>query len=111
MAYDEDLADRMRILLANRANIVEKKMFGGLAFMLNDYMFVGVNDDRLMARVGPDNYEAALDKPHARIMDFTGRPLTGYVYIEAPGIETDEALNYWVDLCAAFVLTLPPKKK
>lgn len=111
MTYDEDLADRIRIYLASRENVIEKKMFGGLAFMLDDYMFVGVNDDRLMARVGPDNYEAALEKPHTRIMDFTGRPLTGYVYVDAPGIESDEALGEWIDLCAAFVQTLPPKKK
>jgi TfoX/Sxy family transcriptional regulator of competence genes len=111
MAYDENLAGRIRIILAERQYIDEKKMFGGLAFLLNDYMFVGVNDDRLMARVGPEQYETALERPHARMMDFTGRPLTGYVYVDTPGIERDSDLKAWVELCADFVMTLPPKVK
>ncbi len=110
MAYDEGLAERVRGVLNDTLNLDEKKMFGGLAFMLNDYMLVGITDERLMARVGPDNYEMALQKPFVTPMDFTGRPMKGYVYVQPGGIEEDEELAYWVDLCAAFVKTLPPKK-
>ena len=110
MAYDEGLAERIRTVLIDQPTVTEKKMFGGLAFMLRDYMFVGVQDDTLMARVGPDNYEEALHKPHVREMDFTGRPLKGYVYVDADGIESEGELTYWVDLCAEFVQSLPPKK-
>jgi TfoX N-terminal domain len=111
MAYDEGLAERIRLVLSDRPAVAEKKMFGGLAFMLNDYMFCGVTNDDLMARVGPDNYRAALGKPHVREMDFTGRPMKGYVFVTPDGVESDADLQYWVDLCAEFVRTLPPKKK
>lgn len=111
MAYDEGLAERIRLTVADRPGVVEKKMFGGLAFMLHDYMFCGVINDELMARVGPDNYGAALARPHARDMDFTGRSMKGYVYVAPEGIESDAELREWVDLCAEFVQTLPPKRK
>jgi hypothetical protein len=73
-------------------------------------MFCGVLQDSLMARVGPDNYEASLAKPHVRKMDFTGRPMKGYVYVDPQGIESDQDLEQWIDLCIEFVLTLPPKR-
>ena len=111
MAYDEGLAERIRVAVADRPAVAEKKMFGGLAFMLNDYMFCGVTNEELMARVGPDNYESALSKAHVREMDFTGRPMKGYVFVNPEGVESDDDLQYWVDLCAEFVQTLPPKKK
>ena len=111
MAYDEGLAERIRLTVAERPAIIEKKMFGGLAFMLNDYMFCGVTNEELMARVGPDNYETSLSKPHVREMDFTGRSMKGYVFVAPEGVESDPELLYWVDLCAEFVMTLPPKKK
>lgn len=111
MAYDEGLAERIRLLLMDRPDVTEKKMFGGLAFMLNDYMFCGVTNEDLMARVGPDNYADALAEPHAREMDFTGRPMKGYVFVGPEGLESDEQLRSWVERCAAFVATLPPKKK
>lgn len=110
MAYDEGLAERIRMVVADRPTVTEKKMFGGLAFMLNDYMFCGVQEDTLMARVGPNNYQPSLAKPHVREMDFTGRSMKGYVYVDPQGLESDEDLAYWVDRCAQFVLTLPPKK-
>lgn len=110
MAYDEGLAERIRTVVMDRPTVIEKKMFGGLAFMLNDYMFCGVMQDTLMARVGPDNYAVLLSKPHVREMDFSGRPMKGYVYVDPPGIESDEDLEYWIDLCIEFVLKLPPKK-
>ena len=111
MAYDGGLAERIRQITADFPTITEKKMFGGIAFMVRDYMFVGVQNDELMARVGPENYNDALHQPHVREMDFTGRPMKGYVYVAAEGINADDDLKYWIDLCADFVKTLPPKKK
>jgi hypothetical protein len=111
MAYDEGLAERIRTVVLDRPGVNEKKMFGGIAFLLNDYMFCGVTNEDLMARVGPDNYAESLAKPQVREMDFTGRPMKGYVFVSPEGLESDRALQYWVDLCADFVLTLPPKKK
>lgn len=110
MAYDEGLAERIRTVLLDTPGVVEKKMFGGIAFMLHDHMFCGVVDEMLMARVGVDNQASSLAQPHVRPMDFTGRPLKGYVYVDPDGIESDSALAYWVELCADFVCTLPPKK-
>jgi TfoX/Sxy family transcriptional regulator of competence genes len=110
MAYDEGLAQRIREIVEDNPNIDEKKMFGGLAFMLNDYMFCGIIGDELMARVGPDNYAHALAQPHVREMDFTGRSMKGYVYVDSAEIESDEQLAKWVSLCADFVRTLPPKQ-
>ena len=96
MAYDEPTAQRVRAALAGRGAITEKRMFGGLAFLIGGRMACGVLGDTLMVRVGPDAYEAALALPHTRPMDFTGRPLRGFVYVEAPGIRTDAALAAWV---------------
>ncbi len=109
MAYAEELANRVRAIVRARPTATEKKMFGGLAFMLNGHMVCGVSQSSLMARVGPDNYERSLAKPHVRLMDFTGRPMKGYVYVDPAGIAADQELQYWVDLCADYVLTLPPK--
>ncbi|MFI5323026.1 MAG: TfoX/Sxy family protein [Thermodesulfobacteriota bacterium] len=90
-------------------DISEKKMFGGIAFMLKGNMCCGVIDDLLMARVGPEGYEAALSLPHTRHMDLTGKPMRGYVYIEPGGFKTDEDLKNWVERCVEFVSTLPGK--
>ncbi|HSH03019.1 MAG TPA: TfoX/Sxy family protein [Anaerolineae bacterium] len=111
MAYDEGLAERIRMVMVEWPNVGEKKMFGGLAFMVNDYMCCGVLGETLMARVGKENYEMALAKGHVREMDFTGRSMKGYVYVAAEGLAEDDELAYWVELCRDFVLTLPPKKK
>ena len=112
MAYDEGLAERLREIFAGRHGgheVVEKKMFGGIAFMLSGNMCCGVVNDTLMARVGPEQYQTTLQQKHVREMDFTGKPLKGFVYIAPPGIETDEDLHHWVSLCEAFVNTLPAK--
>ena len=109
MAYDEGLAQRLREQLSDRSGVVEKKMFGGLAFMLNGNMCVGVVDDTLMARVGPDQYVDGLKQKYALEMDFTGKPMKGFIYVEPKGIETDSQLHYWVSLCEKFVLSLPTK--
>ncbi len=109
MAYDEGLVERMRHMLRDEASVVEKKMFGGLAFMVHGYMCCGVNGEEMMVRVGPERYEEALARPHARVMDFTKKPLRGYVYVGTEGFESDEDLDAWIRMGVAFVSTLPPK--
>jgi len=109
MAFDEGLAERVRELLRNHRNVTERKMFGGLAFMLEGHMFVGILGDSLMARVGPEHYAGALRHKHVREMDFTGKPMKGYAYVAPEGLESDAALQDWVGRCTGFVRTLPPK--
>ncbi|MCA9810737.1 MAG: TfoX/Sxy family protein [Candidatus Dadabacteria bacterium] len=109
MAYDETLAGRLRDALRGAGAVSEKKMFGGIAFMLNGNMCCGVINDLLMARVGPGAYSGALERPHARPMDFTKRPMKGYVYVEPGGLRSDEELREWVCRCVEFVRTLPEK--
>lgn len=109
MAYDEAVADRIRKLLARQKSLAERKMFGGLAFMVNGHMAVGVNADNLMVRVGPDAHADALAQPHARPMDFTGRPMKGFVFVDPPGYADDKSLSTWVDRGVQFVTSLPPK--
>ncbi|WP_369959963.1 TfoX/Sxy family protein [Pseudomonas benzenivorans] len=92
MAYDEGLAERLREALQGQADITERKMFGGMAFMVRGHMCVGILGDVLMARVGPGAYEQALALPHVRPMDFTGRPMRGYVFVDPPGIAEDADL-------------------
>ncbi len=109
MAYDEGAAQRVREHFAGRGDIVEKKMFGGIAFMLRGHMCCGILNDSLMARVGPTQYAVALQRPHAREMDFTGRAMKGFVHVAPPGFAADAALNEWLTLCEDFVASLPPK--
>ena len=97
MAYDEALAARIRKLLRGRDDVIERKTFGGLAFMVAGHMAIGVIKDDLMVRVGPDAYEDSLAKPHARPMDFTGRPSRGMVYVAPAGVASDTALAGWVE--------------
>ena len=110
MSFDEGLAERIREALQAHQYITEKKMFGGLAFMSRGYMFVGILGEVLMARVGPEGYERALSRKHVRVMDFTGKPMKGYVFVDPPGFEDDAALSGWVEACHRFVQSLPPKK-
>ena len=109
MAYDEALADRIRDVLASRDGVREQKMFGGLAFMVDGHMTVGVVNDELMARVGADGEDDALAQPHARAMDFTGRPMTGFVQVSAAGVASEDDVRDWVDRCLAFTATLSSK--
>lgn len=109
MAYDEGLSQRIREILTDQSGVIEKKMFGGLAFMINGHMSVGVIKTDLMVRTGPDGYKDALSQPHARPMDFTGKPLTGFVYVDEKGYELDEGLDKWVQRGVDHALSLPPK--
>lgn len=109
MAYNEALAERVWAALGGREGLIEQKMFGGVAFMLGGNMLAGIVGDDLMVRVGPERYEEALAQPHARPMDFTGRPMKGIVYVGPGGYATGEALQRWVELGAQFVLSLPAK--
>ena len=111
MAYDEKLAERIRKLFARRRGIGEKKMFGGITFLVNGNMCCGVVDGELMVRVGPDGYEQALAHPHAREMDFTGVPLKGMVYVSARGVQNGKALRAWVERGVTFARSLPRKSK
>jgi TfoX/Sxy family transcriptional regulator of competence genes len=101
--YDQHLADRIRMSLRDKKVVFsEKEMMGGLACMVNNKMCVGVIDDRMMARLDPDIYEQALTKKGCRPMDFTGRPMRGWVYIDPHGIDLDDDLNYWVQLALEY---------
>jgi TfoX/Sxy family transcriptional regulator of competence genes len=109
MAYDEGLAERIREVLDSQDGVTEKKMFGGLAFMVRGHMCCGVSGDDLMLRVGPEQYDDALMQPHARAMDFTGRPMKGFVYVGPEGLASDEQLEAWLGRGLRFVQSLPPK--
>jgi TfoX N-terminal domain len=109
MAYSEDLAARLRRRLARRAGVAERRMFGGVGFLLNGHLLVGVWKDSLVARLGPDEGEAALREPHVRPFDVTGRPMRGWVLVHPPGIGDDALLAGWVGRAWAFVGTLPAK--
>jgi len=109
VAYDEKLAERVRRALSGREGLSEKKMFGGIAYMLGGNMFCGIVKDQLMVRVGPERYDDALARPHARPMDFTGRPMRGMVYVEREGCRSDEALQWWVEQGLGFAAALPAK--
>ena len=109
MAYDEKLAQRIREIVYLEKDPSERKMFGGVAFMVGGHMVAGLIGDRLMARIPPAMHEEALGKPHVAVMDFTGRPMTGYIYVDAEGIKTEKQRAYWLKLGIGHVRTLPPK--
>ena len=109
MAYDETLAQRVREALGPRPNIKERKMFGGLAFMLDGNMCCGVDKSDLMLRVGPVRYEEALARPHARPMDITGRPMKGFIFVDAEALADVSNLLQWLALAVDFASSLPPK--
>lgn len=109
MAYDEGVADRIRTVLEGHAGVSEMRSFGGLSFMLNGNMCCGVLKDELVVRVGPDAYEDSVTQQYARPMDFTGRPLKGWVYIAPEGFGEDEELDTWVERGIEFASSLPAK--
>ena len=109
MAYSESLAERIRQIFARRRGITEKKTFGGVGFLLNGNMCVGVWKTSLIARLGPEQSESALSKPYVGDFDITGRPMKGWVMIDADGIESAEELSGWIQRSVEFVSTLPKK--
>ena len=109
MAYDEGLAERIRDRLQETPGLVEKKMFGGVGYMLHGNMACGVNQDTLIVRVGPDRYEEALSRPNTRVFDMTGRPMRGWVVVTPEGIEEDDQLEQWIRQGMDFARSLPPK--
>ena len=108
MAYDEKLAARVRAVLAKRTDVSERKMFGGLTFMVAGHMCCGVNGDELIVRLDPNRENDALERPHARPMDFTGRPMRGFVTVEPKGLNGAQ-LKRWVQEAVARAESLPPK--
>jgi hypothetical protein len=111
MAYDERIAARIRRVVANRRDVEELRMFGGLCFMVRGHMACGIVGDDLMVRVGPASYDEALAEPHVREMDFTGKPLRGMVYVDRNGTSGEAGLGRWVGRGVEHALSLPPKEK
>lgn len=109
MAYDEVLAGRVRDALGGRDGVTERKMFGGIGFMLNGNMCVGVLGDELILRLGPEEADRALGEPHTREFDYTGRAMTGWVMVGREGTEAGEDLERWVDRAVGYVSALPTK--
>jgi TfoX/Sxy family transcriptional regulator of competence genes len=109
VAYNEALAGRVRARLGRRKGVAERRMFGGLAFLLNGHMACGVQGDRLVLRLGPQGAAAALQRRHTRPMDFTGKALASMVYVEADGYRRDADLRSWLDKAVRFARGLPPK--
>lgn len=107
MPYDETLATRVRRLLASRHDAIEKAMFGGIAFLVRGHMTVGLVNDDLIVRVSPADHERLLEEPHARPMDFTGRPMRGWIYVAPEGVRTPSALTRWVQRALAHTDTKP----
>lgn len=102
MAYNEQLSNRIREELADLPEVEERHMFGGMCFMVNGKMCIGINDDEMMCRIGPAKETEALDRVGCRPMDFTGKPMKGYVYVNEDGMRTKADFEYWVDLCLDF---------
>ncbi len=112
MAYNEKLANNVRKLIAlTHKNVDEKTMFGGLCFMVNDKMCVGVEKERLMVRLNPDKYDGVMEKEGCRPMDFTGRVMKGYVFVDAAVITTKKKLHYWVQLALEYNKIAKASKK
>jgi hypothetical protein len=109
MAYDEKLAERVRDLLSVRENFSERKMFGGIGFMLGGNMACGVSGDELMVRLDPAEAEKALAEEHVRVFDMTGRPMKGWILVAPDATAADDDLAGWVDAGADFAASLPPK--
>jgi hypothetical protein len=109
MAFDESLAARIRDTLARKRGIEEKKMFGGVGFLLNGNLLVGVWKDSLIVRLGPEEGDEALKEPHVKVFDITGRPMKGWVLVEPEGVEDDEQLSGWIQRAVRFVGRLPGK--
>lgn len=109
MAYDQELADRLRKAVGKRNGLVEKKMFGGLSFLLNGNMAVGVLANELILRIDPAQNDKILKKPHARQFDFTGKPMVGWIFVGSGGVKTEKSLKQWAELGLDYAASLPAK--
>ncbi len=109
MTFDEGLSQRIRELISDHPGFLEKKMFGGIGFLFGGNMACGVNQEDLIIRVGPENYQEALSRPNAKVFDLTGRPMTGWIVIEEPGYQKEADFQDWVDQGVAFAMSLPEK--
>ena len=111
MAYDEDLANRIRELVAGEPNVTEKRMFGGLAFLVDGNMSVAASGQGgLMVRVDPEDTDALVAKPHAQPFEMRGRPMRGWLRVDAEGLRTERQLEPWVRRGVAYARSLPPKR-
>jgi TfoX/Sxy family transcriptional regulator of competence genes len=110
LVYNEQLADKVRALVARRKGVSEKKMFGGLAFLLHGNMCCGVLKEDLMVRVGAERHDKAAAMAHARTMDFTGRPMKGFIYVDSSGWSKDATLKKWVEMGIDHASSLPRKR-
>ena len=111
MAYNQKMAERIREKLAETKKVTEKEMMGGLTFMVNDKMCIGIIKDEMMCRINPDIQEVALSKTGCRIMDFTGRPMKGYVMVDETGVKSKKDFDYWIGLCLEFNKKAKSSKK
>src|SRR6266511_152767 len=112
MAYNEKLADRTRELISlTHKNVEKKKMFGGLCFMVNDKMCVGVEKERLMVRLDPEKFDEVIEKEGCTPMDFTGKIMKGFVFVSEDALTTKKKLEYWVNLALEYNKTAKPSKK
>jgi TfoX/Sxy family transcriptional regulator of competence genes len=102
MAYNQELADRIRTRLSKLPHIREMEMMGGLVFMYNDKMCVGIIKDEMMCRIAPDLYETVLEKTGCRTMQFTGRPMKGYVLVDETGMRSEKDFEYWITICLEY---------
>jgi TfoX/Sxy family transcriptional regulator of competence genes len=109
MAYDEALAQRIRAALPDVPGATEKKMFGGIGFLVDGNMACGVNGENLIVRIRPDAADAALAQPAVRVFDMTGRPMKGWIVVEPAGVQSADDLRYWIAQGIAFAQSLPPK--
>ena len=109
MAYDENLADRVRALFVGRTGVREQKMFGGLCFMLDGNMACGILGKELVIRVGKEKLDDALSQPHSRPFDMTGHPMRSFVYVTCEGFTSYEGLAQWVSRGITYASSLPPK--
>ena len=109
MAFDARLAVRVASALADAPDLREQQMFGGIAFLVGGHMVCGVVGDDLMLRLGGEGADVALEEPHVRPMDFTGRPMSTMVFVEPKGVESEAALADWIERATAYVQTLPAK--
>ena len=111
MAFDEALAERIRQKLAGIRGVEEKKMMGGLTFMLHDKMCLGIVKDELMCRIDPAIHDEVIKKKGCRTMDFTNRPMKGFIFVDQSGMKSEKEFNYWVELALDFNRNAKPSKK